>query len=87
MGTVDDNHSTSANASPSLAARVTRGLARRHASETNPSLPDTTAEVLLRTRLRMRVCTISYCPAAMTAPTTTARAAAPTGNLGLGPYI
>ena len=40
----------SADVSPSLAARVTRGLTRRHASEANPLLPGLTTEVLLRRR-------------------------------------
>ena len=46
---LDNNLMHHADALPSSAARVTRGLARHgDASDTNPSLLDLTAEVLLR---------------------------------------
>ena len=48
--TVDDNDGHNVSALPSQAVRVTRGLARRQASGTNPSLPAATEKVLQRRR-------------------------------------
>ena len=45
--TVDGNHAHGTDASPSLAARATRGMARRNAFEMNPSLPDAIMDVVL----------------------------------------
>ena len=46
---IDDNHDAhGADASYSPATRMTSGLARRHALETDPSLPAAIEEVLLR---------------------------------------